>query len=108
MPEVTVVEDDADRRRHSRRLVYRTAELVLRGASDGGVQVEPGVRAAFVAFNDFIHISRTLLELAGEPADLIYPAEQIHALLTEVPYARPLFAIQLDVATDAGSYLQPG
>lgn len=138
----------ADRRRHARRSVYRTAELVLRGAqegvgctvldeSSGGVQVElaqardlpeelmlrfgdmaaqlvrrcwakgnragyqyieivpaqrrwfpdlPGQAGAapdFVAFNDFIHISRPLLDLPGEPADWLYPAEEIHALLSE-------------------------
>lgn len=155
MPEHAFLENPADRRRHSRRSVYRSAELVLRGAekgvdctvldeSFGGVQVElekalelpeelmlkfsgmasqlvrrcwakgnragyqyieivPAERrwitegsppaealpepACFVAFNDFIHISGNLLNLAHEPADWIYPAEHIHALLAELPQA---------------------
>jgi len=145
-------DDYADRRRHMRRSVYRTAELMLRGSaghgvdctvldeSEGGVQVElsqaldlpeelmikfsdmasqlvrrcwakgtragyqyieivpaqrrwadevpppPGEatpdRTSFVAFNDFIHISRPLLDLAGEPVEWLYPAELIHGLLS--------------------------
>jgi hypothetical protein len=143
----------ADRRRHTRRSVYRTAELMVRDRadrfdctvldeSDGGVQVEleqamqlpeeltikfsdtasqlvrrcwaRGTRAgyqyidvvpaerrwvdnvpppplqaeaglgSFVAFNDFVHISRPLLELAGEPTDWLYPADEIHAQLAAV------------------------
>jgi hypothetical protein len=149
---VSVSKDEyADRRRHMRRSVYRTAELMLRGSaghgvdctvldeSEGGVQVElsqaldlpeelmikfsdmasqlvrrcwakgtragyqyieivpaqrrwtdevppPGEvapdRASFVAFNDFIHISRPLLDLAGEPVEWLYPAELIHGLIS--------------------------
>lgn len=154
MSQVALLDNPADRRRHSRRSVYRSAELVLRGGrdgldctvldeSDGGVQLElaqalelpeeaiirfsdtasqlvrrcwangtragyqyidivpaqrswsPGVspppaqaRANFTAFNDFIHVSRPLLELSGEPGELLYPAEEIHAWLRGEPRAR--------------------
>jgi hypothetical protein len=40
-------------------------------------------RTNFVAFNDFIHISRPLLDLAGEPVEWLYPAELIHGLLSD-------------------------
>ena len=148
MSECLEKDEYADRRRHTRRSVYRTAELMLRGSpeppidctvldeSEGGVQVElsqaldlpeelmikfsdmasqlvrrcwakgtkagyqyieivpaqrrlvddvppPPSEASFVAFNDFIHISRPLLNLAGEPADWLYPAELIHRLLAD-------------------------
>ena len=152
MSDNAATDDYNDRRRHFRRSVYRTAELMLRGApsgvpctvldeSYGGVQVEvprpldlpdevmikfgdmatqlvrrcwargnragyqfieivpaerrvlddvppPPMQAVagqpgFVAFNDFIHISRPLLDLPLEPVEWLYPAEQIHALLAE-------------------------
>jgi len=162
MSEVLLADTHDERRRHRRRSVYRTAELVLSGGrdgvgctildeSEGGLQVEmdhafdlpqealikfsdtasqfvrrcwakgnragfqyidlvpakrawsPGAspppaqaqvaKANFMAFNDFIHISRALIELSEEPGELLYPAEQIHALLARDQQARQLFAV---------------
>ncbi len=55
-------------------------------------KVQPA-KANFIAFNDFIHISRALLELPGEPGGLLYPAEQIRALLARETQARQLFPV---------------
>ncbi len=47
-----------------------------------GVLAAQTARAKFLAFANFIDISRDCLDLPGEAA-LLYPAQQIHALLRE-------------------------
>ncbi len=49
-----------------------------------------------VAFDDFIHISGPLLALPGEPGEWLYPAEEIHALISGAVEARtPSFSAAL-------------
>jgi hypothetical protein len=86
------------------RVGYQYIDIVpaQRRLMDDLKQPQQGEAAmgSFVAFNDFVHISRPLLALAGEPTDWLYPAEEIHGLLAggaEPPAmrskARRLFAV---------------
>ena len=67
----------AEPRRHRRRTVYRAVAFELDAPPPAP---EP---ANFLAFNDCIHISCQLLALPREPEELLYPAEHIHAMLTQ-------------------------